>query len=74
MRNQRLDNLVEKSRRHYRVEAVKRQIYAVVADTILREVIGADTPRAVARADLAFALAGFFGQALFFLYLVKARF
>ena len=61
MRDERLDDLVEKSRRHYRVEAVKRQIYAVVADAVLRKVVGADTPRAVARADLAFALAGFSG-------------
>ena len=61
MRNQRLNNLVEKSRRHDCVEAVKRQIYAVVADAVLREVVGADTSRAVASADLTFALAGFFG-------------
>ena len=73
MGNERLDDLVEKSARHYRIEAVKGQIYTVIAYAILREIVGADTPRAISRANLAFALASLFSDAFRLLHLVKAR-
>src|SRR5690606_25741248 len=52
--NQPHDDLVERLARHDLFDLVKRQIDAVVCDPALREVIGADPFRPVARPDLAF--------------------
>src|SRR2546427_457192 len=40
------------------IELIKRQVDAVIGEAVLREIVGADTFAAVARADLALALVG----------------
>src|ERR1700733_10950964 len=49
---------------HDRVDLVQREVDAVVGHAALREVVGADAVRAVARADQALPLGGFLGGRL----------
>src|SRR5262249_33532930 len=50
--------LVERGAFQYFIELVQRQANAMVGDAPLREIVGADALRAVARANLALALRG----------------
>ena len=54
------------------VELVDGQLDAVVGHTVFREIIGADALRAVARADLTFAVGRDGGALLFYLGLIQA--
>src|SRR5690606_36710682 len=58
---QRVDDLVERLAGEHLVDLVEREIDAMVGDAALREVVGADPFRPIARADLALALGRAFG-------------
>src|SRR5215831_7837708 len=71
--DQSIDQFVERGAFQHLLELVQRQADAVIGDPPLREIVGADALRAVARADLALALRGPRVGRLLALQLIEAR-
>src|SRR5262249_53432266 len=70
--SERVDDVVELAV-HDAVDLVERQVDAVVGDAALREVVGADALRAVARADQGLARRGGLRRELLLLLVLDAR-
>ena len=65
--DERIDDLVQRFAFHHLRQLVEREIYAVIGDARLREIVGTDALRPVAGADLPAAL----GSSIFAILLIS---